>query len=727
MSSWKRTDQYGTPGLARIKLLTDSAGQPTGEVEFYAAIFGNVDKVSDRILPGAFTRSLEAWTRSGNPIPMVYSHKWDSVPDIVGWADPKRCVQDGRGLLIRGHLDIDINPNAKLLWHHMDRRIINDASFAFEVPPGGEKRAKDGANNLIDLDILEVGPTLAGCNPLTEVVSTKSTHVGRKILAGSQEERQAELGFAVQEKFGFTQTLGVPGDGWVYIEGTYDDHVIACVVKDGESTYYSIPYMRQGADDVVLGKEEEVTLVAETTEETKSAAPEGVKAFAWTDADGEGHIPIDDADQVRAALNLAQNDWTFRGNRMKPAPPEEERAGVIRRIVAAAHKFDIETELEAPKDVAGATSETGAGAGNVADSGQYGGVVKPDYEDDEEAKRQAGVKTGRRNSGSDQTRLQAAHDALVEAGAACALPEGVEVKDPAREEDDVEVKDAEVSGDEADTDVAEPETKPEEEALAKAAFFREMGDIDGEIAMLAKAAELRVKYSEDQERDERGRFGSGGGDSGESTGGGRVTGYDGSGGTNPGVSGESTGHTDSVGDNIHLGDTVMGGNGQEATVIGSSETGVHVMEVGSNTISMNVDPSILGVVEHGHSKADTPLPDSTGGTRTKDDIDKDVPDLGAPAEARKPEDVEVVEKDTVCSTCDGTGKIRDGNVECPDCGGTGKVAAEEKSASTDAGDSDDSKGKVEEPEGAKAEDPAEVAARRERTKADIADLEKTLQ
>jgi hypothetical protein len=45
-------------------------------------------------------------------------------------------------------------------------------SFAYDVH--NEKRAKDGANELLDLSIIEVGPTLKGANPEAQTVGAKA-------------------------------------------------------------------------------------------------------------------------------------------------------------------------------------------------------------------------------------------------------------------------------------------------------------------------------------------------------------------------------------------------------------------------------------------------------------------------------------------------------------------------------------------------------------------------
>jgi HAMP domain-containing protein len=56
----------------------------------------------------------------------------------------------------------------------MARRSLKEFSFGYSIPKGGEKRAKDGANDLTEIDLAEVGPTLKGMNPATELHAVKS-------------------------------------------------------------------------------------------------------------------------------------------------------------------------------------------------------------------------------------------------------------------------------------------------------------------------------------------------------------------------------------------------------------------------------------------------------------------------------------------------------------------------------------------------------------------------
>jgi HK97 family phage prohead protease len=144
----------------------------SGTFEAHVAIFNNVDKGGDRIKPGAFAKSLERWKASGDPIPVIFNHDWGTPDAHVGVVTD--ATETEKGLFVRGTLDVADNPVAKQVHRLMARRSLKEFSFGYSVPKGGEKRAKDGANDLLEIDLAEVGPTLKGMNPATELHAVKS-------------------------------------------------------------------------------------------------------------------------------------------------------------------------------------------------------------------------------------------------------------------------------------------------------------------------------------------------------------------------------------------------------------------------------------------------------------------------------------------------------------------------------------------------------------------------
>jgi uncharacterized protein len=141
-----------------------------GQVEALVSVFKNVDLAGDRVMPGAFAASIARWQASGDPVPVVFSHKWDDPWAHIG--EVTGLEETEAGLKATYRLDVDDNPLAAHIHRLMRRRSLKEHSFAYTVAKS--KTAEDGANELLELDIIEVGPTLKGMNPDTELLSVKS-------------------------------------------------------------------------------------------------------------------------------------------------------------------------------------------------------------------------------------------------------------------------------------------------------------------------------------------------------------------------------------------------------------------------------------------------------------------------------------------------------------------------------------------------------------------------
>jgi uncharacterized protein len=177
-----------------------------GKVEAIVSVFGNVDRIGDRVMPGAFKKTIAAWKESGDPVPVILSHSWDDPWAHIGVVDDLEEVD--AGLKATYTLDIDTNPVAAQVHRLMKRRSLKEHSFGYEIRD--ERIAKDGANELLDLDLIEIGPTLKGMNPSTELLAVKSAleevadvevKAGRRIsratesaLAAAADEAEALAG-----------------------------------------------------------------------------------------------------------------------------------------------------------------------------------------------------------------------------------------------------------------------------------------------------------------------------------------------------------------------------------------------------------------------------------------------------------------------------------------------------------------------------------------------------
>jgi HK97 family phage prohead protease len=165
----------------------------TGQLVLYASVFNSVDKVGDRVDPHAFDATLDLWRASKERIPVVFSHLWESVPDIIGSADPKNVTPDDFGLLAKCDLDTT-NPNSVRILAMARSNVKLGASFAYEAL--SEKKQDDGSNLLQALDLIELGPCLRGAHPDAGVVDVKAVERGKNLRA------VADIEAFVREKAG---------------------------------------------------------------------------------------------------------------------------------------------------------------------------------------------------------------------------------------------------------------------------------------------------------------------------------------------------------------------------------------------------------------------------------------------------------------------------------------------------------------------------------------------
>lgn len=154
--------------------------------EAIVSVFNNKDYGNDVVRPGAFVDTIAAWKNSGDPIPVLWSHRMDdpnynigAVADIEEikagdsrippWASP--WVQENGGLWVKATLD-DFGAAAQVR-HLLKNRRVTQFSFSYDVIE--EKTNQDGENELLKVWLHEVGPTPLGMNPLTTLVGAKST------------------------------------------------------------------------------------------------------------------------------------------------------------------------------------------------------------------------------------------------------------------------------------------------------------------------------------------------------------------------------------------------------------------------------------------------------------------------------------------------------------------------------------------------------------------------
>ncbi|MGQ4514226.1 HK97 family phage prohead protease [Streptomyces sp. DW26H14] len=187
---------------ARIKAAGPADGLAEGEFIAIVSVFGNIDSVGDKVVPGAFTDTLAEWAAKQDPIPAIWSHAWSDPFSHVGVL--KEAQQTDIGLQVRGQIeDLDTNPTAAQVYRLLKGRRVTQFSFAYDVVEGAWVESEDEQGNpvgyyeLRKLKLYEVGPTLIGANQETELLAAKANGLVRgvkegRVLAQSHVDRLKE-------------------------------------------------------------------------------------------------------------------------------------------------------------------------------------------------------------------------------------------------------------------------------------------------------------------------------------------------------------------------------------------------------------------------------------------------------------------------------------------------------------------------------------------------------
>lgn len=112
-----------------VKNVTDE-----GVIEGYASVFDVIDDQGDVILPGAFTRTINAWAAKGRPIPVLWQH--DAFAPIGATTS---ITEDDRGLRVRASLAMGVQ-RAREAHELAKAKVLGGLSIGFSVP----KLASDG-------------------------------------------------------------------------------------------------------------------------------------------------------------------------------------------------------------------------------------------------------------------------------------------------------------------------------------------------------------------------------------------------------------------------------------------------------------------------------------------------------------------------------------------------------------------------------------------------------
>jgi HK97 family phage prohead protease len=145
-----------------------------GIIEAVVSVFDNVDSYNERVIQGAFTKSLETKMPKG-----VWMHNWElpvaktlEAVELKS-GDPRlpESIKGYGGLFIRGKFNLNTQ-RGKEAFSDISEGIIDEFSIGYTV--NTDQMAEDGVRELTDVNLMEWSPVLVGANPATAILSMKS-------------------------------------------------------------------------------------------------------------------------------------------------------------------------------------------------------------------------------------------------------------------------------------------------------------------------------------------------------------------------------------------------------------------------------------------------------------------------------------------------------------------------------------------------------------------------
>lgn len=164
-------------------ITTTDEGQEIGHISCYTAVFNNVDEGNDRILPGAFTRTIQNSKSRAKArgkkylLPMLWNHDPNEL--IGGWTS---MIEDDFGLKCEG--DVLLATQRGREYYALAKQQMSDEfSIIYDIPQGGSKYDKSGVRELGEIRLFSNDPVVFAMNDATYMIGVKSME--QKTITGN--------------------------------------------------------------------------------------------------------------------------------------------------------------------------------------------------------------------------------------------------------------------------------------------------------------------------------------------------------------------------------------------------------------------------------------------------------------------------------------------------------------------------------------------------------------
>lgn len=138
-----------------------------GRVSGYASTFGNVDRVGDVVVQGAFKDSIINFQKDNRPVRMLYQH--DGC-ELIGGFIPGSMFEDANGLFVEGEINLSVQRGAEA-YALAKQGVLTDMSIGYSVE---DFELKDGVRYLTAIRLWEISLVSEPANPKAKITAVKT-------------------------------------------------------------------------------------------------------------------------------------------------------------------------------------------------------------------------------------------------------------------------------------------------------------------------------------------------------------------------------------------------------------------------------------------------------------------------------------------------------------------------------------------------------------------------
>lgn len=162
--------QFKSFDTALVKALDSQEGI----LEAIVSVFGVVDSYGERVMPGAFQKSLQRKLPPG-----VWMHDWSQpVAKTLEAAellpgDPRlpESIREFGGLYVKAEFNLDTQ-RGRDAFSDVAKGIVDEFSIGYYLI--SSEKDPDGVLNLTEIDLAEWSPVLRGANPMTVPLAVRA-------------------------------------------------------------------------------------------------------------------------------------------------------------------------------------------------------------------------------------------------------------------------------------------------------------------------------------------------------------------------------------------------------------------------------------------------------------------------------------------------------------------------------------------------------------------------